>query len=579
MLDVEDPDAALERSLAHARDLARTSLADEQEILEIEYALNSAGLGEDVARAGTELVHRVAQVTRGSAEQVGEVVGITFNNMAAGMAGTAEEKMQRIGDVLARTQFRYQIRDFGQLGEGISEAAASATSNRVPFETLAASIGLMNSAGQQGGEAGTAFNAVMRSMGKAAEELGFDIARTASGEFDMLANLALIEEGLDGLDIDTRSRMLQDIFGDEGRAGIVPLLQRIDALQEGIGVMDGARGTVEEAYRPFLESHGGQWQMLGQNVKQVGEIFAGTLLPALNNVVEPMVAGAAWVSEMIEEYPHLGRVVGALALGFGIVASGLAVASAAMWLFNAALLANPITWVVGAFIVGAALLVTYWEPVSAFFAGLWETIKAGARTVGDSITEFLSPVMEMIEFVTESKWASWIADKVGLGDTPEPQPTSAAGGVLAPAVLSLGALSGAPGAAAPAPLIEPDAAVVSEWQAVLDARPDIPAEREGVDQAAVRGVIGDARAYVDSLGSAPAPRPDSGLAELVARLPGGGAPAPAPAGPREVSLVFHQTFNFQGSGAEIRDEVAGEMERIMRRASVEAGLVESDLAF
>ena len=575
VLDVDDPDAAIARSLAQARARTRTSLAEEEEILEIEYALNSAGLGEDVARAGTELVHQVAKVTRGSAEQVGEVVGITFNNMAAGMAGTAEEKMQRIGDVLAKTQFRYQIRDFGQLGEGISEAAASATSSRVAFETLAASIGILNSAGQQGGEAGTAFNAVMRSMGKAAEELGFDIERTASGEFDMLANLALIEEGLDGLDIDERSQMLQDIFGDEGRAGIVPLLQGMDALREGIGVMHGARGTVREAYRPFLESRGGRWKMLGQNVKQVGEIFAGTLLPALNSVVEPMVAGAAWVSEMIEEYPHLGRVVGALALGFGIVASGLAVASAATWLFNAALLANPITWVVGAFVVGAALLVTYWEPVSEFFTGLWATITEGARAVGDSIAEYLAPVMDMIEWVTESKWASWIADKVGLSDEPAATPAAGPGADRHPAAAAVVAGALVAGTAA-APAAEPDAALASQWQAVLDARPDITAEREAVDQGAVQSVIGDARAYVDSLADTPAPRADSGLAGLVADL----RATPAPGGAaREVNLVFHQTFNIQGASAEIRDEVAREMERVMRRASVEAGLAESDDVF
>ena len=590
VLDVEDPDAALERSLAHARARARTSLADEQEILEIEYALNSAGLGEDVSRAGTELVHRVAKVTRGSAEQVGEVVGITFNNMAAGMTGTAEEKMQRIGDVLAKTQFRYQIRDFGQLGEGISEAAASATSSRVPFETLAASIGLMNSAGQQGGEAGTAFNAVMRSMGKAAEELGFDIARTASGEFDMLANLRLIEEGLDGLDIDERSQMLQDIFGDEGRAGIVPLLQGIDALQEGIGVMRGAQGTVDEAYQPFQASYGGQWRMLGQNIKQVGEIFAGTLLPALNDVVQPMVTVAAWVSEMIEEYPHLGRLVGALALGFGVAASALALVSAVTWLFNAALLANPITWVVGAFILGASLLVTYWEPVSVFFSELWEDIKGLGDLISDVGTAIRnSPIGKLIgkafgvdvsDAPTTTSRATagtraGVGRRFGSVSTGDPQtgtdnlygasPATARTGIVVAGVLA----AGAAGAAA-APAAEPDAALASQWQAVLDARPDLAAGREAVDQGAVQSVIGDARAYVDSLGAASMPRPDSRFAELAANLP-----AQAPAGPRQVSLVFHQTFNIQGA-SDVADQVQREMERVMRRASVEAGLAESD---
>ena len=600
VLDVDDKDAAMERSLAHARDLARRSLGDEKEFLEIEYALNSAGLGEDVSRAGIELVHQVAKVTRGSAEQVGEVVGITFNNMAAGMTGTAEEKMQRIGDVLAKTQFRYQIRDFGQLGEGIAEAASAATTSRVPFETLAASIGILNSAGQQGSEAGTAFSAVMRNMNRAAEELGFDIARTGSGDLDMLTNLALIEEGLDGLSIDERAQTLQDIFGDEGRVGIVPLLQGVDALREGIGVMRGARGTVEEAYRPFQASMGGQWKMLGQNVKQVGEIFAGTLLPALNRVVEPAVTVASWVSEMIEEYPELGRLVGALAVGFGIAATALAVVSAATWVWNAALLANPITWVVGAFIVGASLLVAYWEPVSEFFTGLWEGIKEGAQALGDSIMEFLAPVIELIEFVTESSWAQWIAEKVGIGEsgtaatpgnvveeggvaTPQGQSASTAGTLARAAALSGGLMvaAGAPAAEPHASALEPNSAIMSEWQSVLDSRPDLAADREAVDEAGVESVLGDARAYIDSLSSAPAPRAESDLADLVARgAPSGfeSVPSPAPPAstPREVSLVFHQAFTFHGIGPDVADEVTRQMELVMRRAAAEAGLAEDD---
>ena len=57
----------------------------------------------------------------------------------------------------------------------------------------------------------------------------------------------------------------------------------------------------------------------------------------------------------------------------------------------------------------------------------------------------------------------------------------------------------------------------------------------------------------------------------------GASPATAP--PRDVSLVFHQTFTFAGAAPDVADEVAREMERVMRRASVEAGLVEADGAF
>ena len=596
VINAPDKDAAVERAKRHARAISRDSLIDADEALEIEYALNSAGLGEDVSRAGIERVHQVAKVTRGAAEQVGEVVGITFNNMAANMTGAAEEKLGRIADVLAKTQFKYQIRDFGQLGEGLAEGASAATSSLVPFETLAATIGVLNTAGQQGSEAGTAFNAVLRNMNKAAEELGFEIERTATGEFDMVANLQRIDEALDGLDIDERSQVLQDIWGDEGRVGIVPLLANIDRVREGITTLEDAGGTVDEAYRPFLESGGGQWTMLGQNVKQVGEIFATTLLPALNSVVEPMTTGAAWAAEMIEKYPQVGRLVGAVAVGFGIVATGLAVASAAVWVFNAALLANPITWVVGALIVGASLVYTYWDEVGGFFSGLWEDIAAGGKWLGEQIEGFFAPVTNLIEWLSESEWAGWIAEQLGASridvgarpsddeegsePAPAPDPKRRVGGLLVAGTLSAGLVAGSAAAGGSGPAVE-GPGTLAAWQSVVDSRPALTSEREQLDEALADGVKSEAQAFLEALdGSSPpgaqAPR-QTEAATVAGETPGFRAAPPGAA--QGASLVFHQTFNIEGGGSEVVDEVRRQMEAVMREVSVERGLVEAEDAF
>ena len=71
VINAPDKDAAVGRALEHAREFSRRTMASDAEVLDIQYALNSAGLAEDVARAGTEVVHRLATVTRGSAVQVG----------------------------------------------------------------------------------------------------------------------------------------------------------------------------------------------------------------------------------------------------------------------------------------------------------------------------------------------------------------------------------------------------------------------------------------------------------------------------------------------------------------------------
>ena len=50
VINAPDRDAAVGRAAAHAREAARTTLASESEMLQIEYTLNSAGLQEEVAR-------------------------------------------------------------------------------------------------------------------------------------------------------------------------------------------------------------------------------------------------------------------------------------------------------------------------------------------------------------------------------------------------------------------------------------------------------------------------------------------------------------------------------------------------
>ena len=87
------------------------------------------------------------------------------------------------------------------------------------------------------------------------------------------------------------------------------------------------------------------------------------------------------------------------------------------------------------------------------------------------------------------------------------------------------------------------------------------------------------RTSIDGLGATPAP-----VASIVPAPPHAEfGPTPVtpqqPSGPSETTLVFHQTFTFHGVGPDVAEEVTRQMELVMRRASVEAGLAESDDAF
>lgn len=428
----------------HARDFMRRGLTDEAEMINIQYALNSAGLEASAARIGSTVVAKVATITGGVPEQVGEVVATTFNNLGAQLEGSTEERLTRVGELLTKAQFKFQIRDFGQLGESMKYAAPVMSQYNMELAQGVTLIGQLNSAGLQGGQAGTALSASMRNMSKASEELGFELVRNKKGQFDMIATLQSLSDtigGFDNMDQDTIDE-LQRLFGDEGVRGVVLLgkqLGTLKAAQE--DVARSSKGLVESSYKEFLDSAPGKTKLFWNNVKLLGRAFSDSFIPVINQVLPPLTAFVIQVGEMLQANPELTKTIIGIAAGmvglkiasmgtrfvWSLLSDGLLVGvkvfrgvgkvigglvsvlrfggKAVLWLggvfgkaalsvlrFGLALLASPITWIVGAVLaLGAAAYLVYknWEPIGNFFSNMWTRIKAvfagGALTIVEVI--------------------------------------------------------------------------------------------------------------------------------------------------------------------------------------------------
>lgn len=414
-----DQNAAAQRSRLSARAFSRNrnTIVSEAELIRVEYEMNSAGLDEDAARFGARVGHQVAKVTRGSSEQVAAIMGTTYNTMGKALAGDTEQKLRRIGNVLTQTQLQYQFSNFGQLGAGLEYAIPTAVDNKVSLNQTAAIIGQMNSLGTSGSRAGTAFNAMMRSMGKAGDELGFSLARADDGTLDMMETLRRLQGSLSGLSIDDRNGALQTIFGDEGKVAVSPLLGALDELEGGFAKLNASveGGVLEEKYGQFVKIAAGDTKRFFDSVVQLGSGLGDSLLPAMGLVLNVGTSVLNFVSMAIDKVPLLGTVIGVTALGFvglagavtaaatwqfvwntaiglstsrhligflGNLRTGYAllgtralpVAIAGMRAFSLAMLLNPIGLAVSALALGGFMLMKYWQPVKAFFKGLWREI-------------------------------------------------------------------------------------------------------------------------------------------------------------------------------------------------------------
>lgn len=480
VINAEDVDAGMATARTAARNLAREGFVGLTQAFDIQYALNSAGLQADVSSAAASVVAKVAKITAGTPEQVGEIIAGTYNNLADTMAGTTDEKLNRIGELLTKTQFKFQIRNFDQLGQGLSMAAASAASAKIPLEQVVTTLGVLNSSQVTGSRAGTAFVAVERNLTKASEEFGFQIQRNADGQMDFIGTLEALEQSLSIYDdLDERNQAIQKTFGDEGRVGLVPLLAKLKELRATqADVVEGSKGIIEKNAQLFKEGGTGPWNQLTASVIQLADSIGKSLLPTVNAILTPIAQVVANVADLAEANPDAtAAIAGTIAvlagLRIGLIAAriaGLAMSSglltskigllkygagllglsstavpaviAGIKAMGIALMTNPIGLAITGLAVGAALVIANWDKVSAFMQRIWEPVKP----YWDKFAEWVTKIWDKISapFNAISKFV--------FGGDDQPSVVQRAASVATPAaaaVITAGSLATAPAAAQP----------------------------------------------------------------------------------------------------------------------------------
>ncbi len=147
----------------------------------------------------------------------------------------------------------------------------------------------------------------------------------------------------------------------------------VDRLVTGLGDLKNTVVTV-------VDKVGG----LGNALGLVAVAMAGPTLVAAGQFGLALAAlGADMVLLSVRLGGMLVKALASAALGllefnFAPLIAGLSAATASTWAFTAALLANPITWVVAgiALLAGAVYLIyRNWGPIKEWFGGLWDGLK------------------------------------------------------------------------------------------------------------------------------------------------------------------------------------------------------------
>ncbi len=333
-----------------------------------------------------------------------------------------------------------------QLGEAMKYASSTANAAGMDLAQTAAVLGVFADSGIKGGMAGTTFNAMLRDLKGANAEGKLAIEGTTIALYnqdgsmrDLGAVMADVEKATEGMTTAQRDAALSAIFGEQAIRGANILLatgsERYKELEQAMYDSTGASQKMAEtmednvagAFRAFRSQMEGIMIQIGE---QLAPILRDTIIPLLSGFGEKISNLIKWFAGLDEGTKRtiitilgivaavgpvlliVGKIVAAVGTIIGIftkLKTAWAAVTTVSNLFNASLLANPITWIIigiMALIAAIVLLWKNWDTVSQWLSDSWEWIKETAMNIFQGIADFFTGIWEGIKNVATTVWTA-----------------------------------------------------------------------------------------------------------------------------------------------------------------------------
>ncbi|EQB6847416.1 phage tail tape measure protein, partial [Escherichia coli] len=364
--------------------------------------------------------------------ELGETADIGSNILT--QFNLTADQMDRVGDTLTAAFTRTNT-DLRALGETMKYTGPVAAKLGISLEEAAAMAGMLASNGLRGSDAGTAMRASLsrlasppKAAADALKELGVSVA-DARGKMrpmeDVLLDLYKATQKYGQVD---QVSFFKDIAGEEAFVGLQTLVAAAGSgeLQKLTRELQGARGEVDRVAKVMADN-------LDGDLKNLDSAWEGLRIRISDLVDGPLRSVTQWLTRVLEKitslaqaHPVLTRqlliaggallamtatirslslVIGVLygklatlRLGFDILTRSMNVVRVlpALWgmltgsvsLLGGAIgaLFSPVGLIVAALAGAAVLIWKYWDPIRAFFAGVFS-----------GIMERLTPLRETFE--------------------------------------------------------------------------------------------------------------------------------------------------------------------------------------
>jgi TP901 family phage tail tape measure protein len=354
--------------------------------------------------------------------------------MASKDAAVQAQNLQRITDVFAQavTSSNLVTED---LFESMKYAAPIMTTAGQSLETFAAMAGVMGNAGIKGSLAGTAIKNTVESLvnpvGKGAEMIAELGLKTKDSKGNMLDLAVILEEfgrKTEKMGTAQRAAAISTVFGMRAASGIAAVLDNgIPALMKYREELENSAGASKRMADEMRQSLGNRIEKLKSGLTELGikvidafsDKFPGALDSAIAAVgafdVTPIIDGIKTTIEIVKSvwawFDKWKYGIFALVAAFAIFKIALALTAAVemfiavitgattvtnLWAgsqmaANAAMLANPVTWIIAgiiALIAIIALVIIYWDEISAAWQDGLNSMYRGTNDFTNGVADF-----------------------------------------------------------------------------------------------------------------------------------------------------------------------------------------------
>ncbi|EOW6560078.1 phage tail tape measure protein [Cronobacter dublinensis] len=435
VLGVEKQSPEMQALRNQARQLGDNTAASADDAAAAQIVIAKSGGDKDAILAATPATLNMSLANRRTMEENAALL----TGMKAAFQLT-NDQITHIGDVLSMTMNKTAT-DFDGLNDSLTYVAPVAKIAGVSLEQTAALVGALHDNKITGSMAGTGSRAVITRLqaptGEAFDALKELKVSTADSKGNMRPLFSILREiqasfEKHGLGTAQRGEYLKTIFGEEASSSAAVLMQaatsgRLDALTAAFKASDG---KTEELVKVMQSNLGGDFKEFQSAYEAVGTDLFDQQESSLRKLVQTATRYVLRLDKWIKDNKALAGtlttiagvatavigLVGAIGLVAWPVVTGInaiiAVAGSLGTIFTAvggaiAAAIGALTWpivaVVAAIVAGALLIRKYWQPISAFFGGVMDGLRAAFGPVG----ELFAPFKPVFTWLGEKLQAVW----------------------------------------------------------------------------------------------------------------------------------------------------------------------------